>query len=138
MNMPLHTVQSGHTKSALVVDDDDFSQENICEKLRMLGLGKVYSANNGRSAIRALDQMRNPPELIICDIFMPDMDGIEFLGELAKRGYQGGLILVTGVNETMMEVAQDIAAANNLRVLGAFTKPLLLHTLANTLRVLIE
>jgi CheY-like chemotaxis protein len=63
------------------------------------------------------------PDFLICDVFMPDMDGIEFVGELAKQRYQGGLVLVTGVSQSMLEVASDIAIAKGLRVLGTLTKP---------------
>jgi CheY-like chemotaxis protein len=55
---------------------------------------------------------------------MPDMDGIEFIAELSRRRYSGGLILVTGVNLDMLDVASDIATMNGLNMLGCFTKPL--------------
>ena len=45
----------------------------------------------------------------LCEIFMPDMDGIEFAGALAKRDFVGALILITGVNQDMLEVASIIA-----------------------------
>ncbi len=134
----MNAVMSGSIKSALVVDDEEFSKDNLCEKLMTLGVSTVYGSSNGLAAIGVLDQMANPPDLILCDIFMPDMDGIEFLGELAKRRYQGGLILVTGVNKAMLEVAQDIALAKELRVLGAFIKPLSRQSLATALGISVK
>ena len=124
---------SGRLNSALVVDDDEFAQSNLCGSLRALGFGTIYSANNGRSAVSTLDLMPHPPELIICDVFMPDMDGIEFVVELSRRRYLGGLILVTGVSKDMLEVAKDIALSSGIHVLGSFTKPLSPKTLAFTL-----
>jgi methyl-accepting chemotaxis protein len=44
------------------------------------GIGQV----NG--AVSTLDQMTQPPDIIICDIFMPQMDGIEFVAELVGDG----------------------------------------------------
>jgi CheY-like chemotaxis protein len=105
--------------SVLIVDDDEFSRAIFCKNLRILGMTDIQEAMNGRAGV---DQMPKPPDFMICDIFMPDMDGIEFVGELAKRNYQGGLILVTGVNQVMLDVAADIALLKGLQVLGTFTK----------------
>jgi FixJ family two-component response regulator len=66
---------------------------------------------------------------------MPDMDGIEFTGELAKKGYQGGLILVSGQDITMMSIAQDVAISDGLKMLGAYTKPVPMAILAEVLAV---
>jgi response regulator of citrate/malate metabolism len=64
---------------------------------------------------------------------MPDMDGIEFLGELTKQGYQGGIILVSGQDITMMAIAQEVAVSDGLKMLGAYTKPVPLSVLSETL-----
>lgn len=111
-------------KSILVVEDDEFNQEILRRKLGLLGFTDIHMANNGRAGVRFLDQIARLPDYLICDIFMPDMDGIEFVAELVKRNYQGGLILMTGVDQTMLEVAQEIASLKGLNVLAGFKKPL--------------
>jgi CheY-like chemotaxis protein len=110
--------------SVLVVDDDEFSREVLRRKLLDLGVTNTQMAHDGLNGICVLDGLPRPPDFIVCDIFMPDMDGIEFLGELAKRHYQGGLILVTGVNLDMLQVAQNIATGKGLKMLGVLIKPL--------------
>ena len=107
----------------LIVDDDEFSLEILRRKLALLGLTNVQLASNGFAALRVLEKLPRPPEYLICDIFMPDMDGIEFVSELAMQRFAGGLMLVTGVNLTMLEVARDIATLKGLNVLGVFQKP---------------
>ena len=107
----------------LIVDDDEFSQEILRRKLALLGLTNVQLAGNGFAALRVLKLLPRPPDFLICDIFMPDMDGIEFVSELAKQRFAGGLMLVTGVNLSMLEVARDIATLKGLNVLGVFQKP---------------
>ena len=118
-------IQTGASQSVLVVDDDLFSQEVFRKSLAHWGLSNVHMASDGREGMRVLERMQPPPDFLICDIFMPDMDGIEFIGVLARQNYQGGLILVTGGNSDMLDVAQDIANMSGLRVLGTFIKPLL-------------
>lgn len=119
------TVQS----SCLVVDDDIFSQAIFRKQLHELGIENITVAGDGQAAVLALGAMGHSPDYLICDIFMPDMDGIEFVGELSRSNYAGGLILVTGGDHVMLEVATDIAVLSGLKVLGSFRKPIPLHAL---------
>jgi CheY-like chemotaxis protein len=117
------------SKSVLVVDDDGFSQELFREMLLAIGVSDIDTAGSGRIALRNLSALCRPPDILICDVFMPDMDGIEFLSELAKDGYQGGIILVSGLDASMLAIARDVALADGLRLLGAFAKPVPLDAL---------
>jgi CheY-like chemotaxis protein len=119
--------------SVLVVDDDAFSRDLLQEMLAAQGVSQIALADNGRSALRTLAAMAAPPDLLICDVFMPDMDGIEFMSELAQRHYQGGVALVTGVDIETMGLARDIATAEGVRLLGTFAKPLQSASLAELL-----
>lgn len=132
------TALQGSQQSVLVVDDDEFSREVLHKKLDFLGVTDIHMAHNGWDGIRVLDGMGRAPDFLICDIFMQDMDGIEFIGELARRKYRGGVILVTGVNRDMLEVAQDIALHKGLNVLGIFTKPMQHETLGKMMGFLDE
>ena len=114
----------GSLQTVLVVDDDKYSREVLRRKLGFWGVTDIHVAYDGRDGLNVMEAMVRDPDFLICDIFMPDMDGIEFIGALVKRHYKGGLILITGVNHDMLEVAQNIATLNGLRLLGTFTKPL--------------
>lgn len=119
--------------SVMVVDDDAFSRDVLQEMLAAQGILDVQTADNGRSALRVLEAMATPPDLLICDVFMPDMDGIEFMSELAQRQYRGDVVLVTGVDVETLSLAREIAAGQGLRLLGSFTKPLHREVLAQLL-----
>jgi CheY-like chemotaxis protein len=121
------------SKRVLIVDDDPFSQELLSGSLMELGIEDVHTADNGRSALRAMASLPEPPDYLICDIFMPDMDGLEFLAELAKLDFQGGVVLVSGQDITMLAIAQQVALEDGLKLLGAFTKPVPFATLAQAL-----
>lgn len=58
--------------SILVVDDHSEILENISEILSLAG-HQVITASSGKEAVDKA--MQHPPELIICDIMMPDLDG---------------------------------------------------------------
>lgn len=120
--------------SCLVVDDDIFSQAIFRTRLHELGIEDITVTGDGRAAVLALDAMSRSPDYLICDIFMPYMDGIEFVGELWRRNYAGGLILVTGGDHSMLKVATHIAVLKGLKVLGSFSKPVPLHSLRQAIQ----
>ena len=62
----------------VVVDDDNDIREAVCEVLRNEGYQAV-EASNGREAIELLHGFSDPPQLILLDLMMPEMDGWEFL-----------------------------------------------------------
>jgi len=120
--------------SALIVDDDSFSQDLFSEMLSAMGITDIHSALNGRIGLRTLAELPRPPDFLICDVFMPDMDGIEFLTELAKKNYQGGVILISGVDISMLGIARQLATDSGLKLWGAHSKPVSAATLSETLR----
>jgi len=119
--------------TVLVVDDDEFSRDVMSEMLSAQGVTDIHSAGSGTEALRALAGMACAPDLIICDVFMPDMDGIEFMSALARQHYEGAVVLVSGVDIEMLSLARDIASADGIKLLGTFTKPLRPDALASVL-----
>jgi CheY-like chemotaxis protein len=117
----------------LIIDDDEFSRAMLRKVLTSLGVSDIHDAVNGLDGLRVLNRLETPPDFMICDVFMPDMDGIEFVGALVKLQYEGGLLLVTGGNIGMLEVANEIAQIQGLNVLGTFTKPVLAQALGRAM-----
>ncbi|AEI51621.1 response regulator [Runella slithyformis] len=60
----------------LIIEDEDFIRENIAEMLNLSGF-KVETAINGRDGIDKLNIFQ--PDLILCDISMPIMNGYQVL-----------------------------------------------------------
>jgi len=67
------TITENFPKSVLIVDDDKFTQEILRQAFSAWGVADIHLACNGLHAVRALDAMPQPPDVLICDIFMPDM-----------------------------------------------------------------
>ena len=108
----------------LVLEDEWSSQEITLRALQGIGISNVTFATNGTHGLKILDGAQEPPDLILCDVFMPEMDGIEFVTTLAERGFAGKLIFITGMDPQFIQVAQTIAVGAGLRYLGAVFKPL--------------
>src|ERR1044071_5276884 len=69
------------TKQILVVDDDPLMHRLYQHHLERAGY-QMVSARSGREALEIAS--RQPPQLIVMDVMMPDMDGLEALRELKK------------------------------------------------------
>lgn len=119
--------------TVLVVDDDEFFHLMMEEYLSLLGVTHVLKATNGKDGLKILRTHAQPVEFLICDVFMPDMDGIEFLTHLVELKYIGEVVVASGVDVEMLALAQTIASANGLRLAGAFTKPIALTHLSQAL-----
>jgi len=64
----------------LVIDDDDSARELVANALRPEGFEVVTAASGDEGLELAHEQ---PPDLVICDLVMPDMDGFEVVNRLA-------------------------------------------------------
>jgi two-component system chemotaxis response regulator CheY len=69
--------------TALIVDDSSVMRKIVERSLRQAGLGisQVIEAANGAEALAVVE--KNKLDLILCDINMPVMDGLEFVKQLA-------------------------------------------------------
>lgn len=63
----------------LIIDDEIKLRETICELFRMTGY-EVFEAKDGLDGIEKVIQLK--PDLIICDIMMPKLDGYGFMEKL--------------------------------------------------------
>lgn len=93
----------------LVVDDDDDVRETIRDALEMSGY-PVVTAENGKVALDKLAAMK-PPGLILLDLMMPVMDGLEFLAAgLASRVLEGIPVVVITAYDHLAAKASDATA----------------------------
>ena len=121
--------------TALVVDDDAFSRAIAQRVLNSLGVTGCAVAQDGEEGLHILSHMAQAPDLILCDIFMPNKDGIEFLDALAQSKFQGQVVLVSGGDPTMLEVAEKLGTHGGLNVTATLIKPLDREQLAHALGI---
>jgi CheY-like chemotaxis protein len=104
----------------------------LAEGLRQCGVSVVHEAQNGREGLRLLGSTPRP-EMVCCDIFMPDMDGIEFINALSIRPPVPVLVLMSGLDHHFLDMAREVALARGLPLRAALGKPLMLETLGQLL-----
>lgn len=103
----------------------------VTTALNSIGVKNVVSAADGKEALSSLEAAS--ADIVICDLNMPEMDGVEFLRHLAEANFTGGVVLISGEERRILDSAESLAGAHNLNVLGAVEKPVKAKTLAKIL-----
>lgn len=90
-------------ESVLVVDNDPLVRDLLIQFLGLRGY-RTFGVKDGYEALRVVQEA--PPDLIILDMILPGLSGIEVLQTLREQEYPGGVIIMTGShNEEMLEEA---------------------------------
>jgi len=108
--------------TALIVDDSSVMRKIVERSLRQAGLEleKVVEASNGAEALAALSA--NKLDLILCDINMPVMDGLEFVREAGKVESAKGIPIVMITTEgSESHVVQALSAGARGYIRKPFT-----------------
>ena len=114
----------------LVVDDEPFMLKLHARALANLGYTAVTTCDGAVRALEVIDSAARPLDLILLDLNMPELDGVEFVRCLVKRGYPGSLLLVSGEDARMLQAAEKLVRAHHITALGYLRKPVKPETLA--------
>jgi CheY-like chemotaxis protein len=120
--------------TVLVVDDDELNLDIAQELLSQIGVTQVHLAASGLLGLKSIRGLKTV-DFVLVDIYMPEMDGIEFIAALAKAGFSGAVIIISGVNIETLDMARQLAAASGIKVAAAMEKPLRRAELARALGI---
>lgn len=107
----------------LVVEDHAFQRANLVGLVRAIGIQHVSEASNGREALAALEANGAPVAVILCDLEMPEMDGIQFLRAVAERKLAHGVIIISAREAEILASVEAMVRSQGLAVLGKLGKP---------------
>ncbi|WP_430882700.1 Na-translocating system protein MpsC family protein [Fusibacter sp. JL216-2] len=80
----------------LYVEDDEVTQIIVRQMLKSM-VGKVYTASDGVEGLKMYE--KHKPDLVITDLIMPEMDGLELIKRIRKFDSECGLLITTEINE---------------------------------------
>lgn len=108
----------------LIIDDDEFTMECLRLLLEKMGAKSIHCEPDGVDVIQNLESAGTMPDIMICDLNMPEVDGVQLILQLAKKKFSGGIILISGTSPGLLDVAMNLATAHSLNVLGTLEKPI--------------
>lgn len=116
---------------ALVVDDDPLMTELIAMLLRDCGFAQIDTVDSGQAALEHLS--RHASHVLICDLNMPGMDGIQLMSRIAELDQRPAIILVSGEHSRILDSSRQFAEAKQLTLLGVLRKPVAREPLISVL-----
>jgi EAL domain-containing protein (putative c-di-GMP-specific phosphodiesterase class I)/FixJ family two-component response regulator len=117
------------TQRILVIDDEVDVGEFVTDAAQAMG----FECTATSDAKAFLDALGPDTTLILLDLMMPEMDGIELLRLLGQQKCKAGVVLMSGVGKRTMETAGKLAEVLGLSIVGHLQKPFRLTELEEVL-----
>ena len=108
----------------MVVEDHGFQRRIALRLLAELGVEQALEGADGLDALDVLRRQPAPPDVVLVDLDMPGMDGIECIGQIAQERLARAVVVVSALDPALLHTVQMMARAYGLRVLGSVEKPL--------------
>jgi len=122
------------TLSVLIIDDSKSQRMFLRGLCLQMGIVDIEEADNGRSALAVMDSRDESFNVLICDLEMPDIDGIELIHLLSARHIRSALIIVSSRERSLLTAVELMASIEGLNVLGALQKPIHIADLNTSLQ----
>ncbi|HEY3328254.1 MAG TPA: EAL domain-containing protein [Novimethylophilus sp.] len=111
----------------LVVEDDDFQRQMVVNMLRSLGVASISDAGNGRQALEIIRGANSRPvDVVLCDLNMPEMDGMECLRHLGQERHNVAIIITSVLDSKLLASVGRMAKLYGIKLLGTIEKPIML------------
>jgi DNA-binding response OmpR family regulator len=102
----------------LLVDDDDLTRGAVQKMLERSGYS-VHSTGNGHEALD--HYRREPPDLVITDLIMPDLDGLEIIQELRRINLSVRVLAISGGGR--VDAEEYLSVARKFGAIEVLPKP---------------
>lgn len=104
----------------LVIDDEPALADFVAQVAGDCGFLPIRTSDD--RAFR--DAMKNDmPDIVVLDLGMPGMDGVELLRFLATEGSKAPVLIISGFDRRVLESAFRLGEAHGLRMIGPLEKP---------------
>lgn len=124
------------TLCILLIEDDKIEKMKVTRTLETLGLHhKVREANNGEEALEILNGSESLPDIILLDLNMPKLNGLEFLQILKnddKIKFLPVIVVTTSANY------KDVKRCYEIGIAGYITKPLKYEKYVEKLKIVLD
>lgn len=118
----------------LCVDDDPEQLRSLEDWLSQAGAPTVESFASARALQQRLTELDTKQVLLLLDLHMPDMNGMELIQHLVGLGYLGHVAVIGRHDHRMLETAERLVAGYGLRWAGSLSSPVSLDKVQQILR----
>ena len=108
----------------LIVEDQGVQRWVLLNTLEEMGARHVLAAEDGSRALSLLRDPRQEVDVIISDLDMPEMDGLELIRHLGEGGGGYSLIVASAHDRSLLTSVEAMARSYGVRLLGALEKPI--------------
>jgi DNA-binding response OmpR family regulator len=110
----------------LLVDDEPALADFIANAARECGYEAIVSSNDEQFRQNFVAER---PDIVVLDLGMPGMDGVELLRFLAEERFQAPVLIISGFDRRVLESAFRLGEARGLAMVGPLEKPVRLEDL---------
>lgn len=113
----------------LIVDDEELTRTGVIASVdwEKLGINKIFQADDGINGLKIA--LEEKPDIILCDVRMPRMDGITMLERIEKQSPDTVVVFMSGYSDK-----EYLKAAIQLKAIDYIEKPIEQNELRNTLK----
>jgi EAL domain-containing protein (putative c-di-GMP-specific phosphodiesterase class I)/DNA-binding NarL/FixJ family response regulator len=120
--------------NVLIVEDDEFQRQTMLSMLRSMGVASVAVAGNGREALDILRKESGAGVgVVLCDLKMPEMDGMEFLRHLGQERREVAVVITSALDGKLLSSVGRMTTMQGITLLGSIEKPVTLARLKDVL-----
>jgi EAL domain-containing protein (putative c-di-GMP-specific phosphodiesterase class I) len=117
----------------LVAEDHAFQRKTLMRMLNALGATRISEASDGKAALAVFKEADPPIDIIISDLEMPGMDGMEFMRHISEADRPVSVIIASALDEALISSVEAMTTAYGITLLGAVSKPVSLDKLRGLL-----
>jgi len=111
----------------LVIEDDDFQRKMLVNMLHSLGVTSLSNSGNGKRGLEMMNaENEMQTDIVVCDLNMPEMDGLEFVRHLAEKHNHVAIIIISALGSKLVSSAARMARMYGVKLLGVIEKPITL------------
>ena len=110
---------SMHKRGLLVIDDEKDICEAVCIHAAKIGFEATYSLEGKNIKSLCSENI----DVVVLDLFVPEIDGVEIIRILAEIDCNAGIILMTGKDANVLQSAMLLAQSRGLNIIGTLNKP---------------
>lgn len=110
-------------EDVLILEDDSVTSEYLATLLTKQGVASVKRFESGFGVLHEIEHKKHP-DLILCDLRLSDMDGLQFVRFLTETDYEGDIGFISGNDSRVLDVVQQLARSLGYSVLGGIAKPI--------------